>query len=445
MKPPINIPDLELGVRAFLQLAIILLTCRAFGYIGKRFLGQTQVVSEMIAGVFLGPSILMRLFPGFQAWLFPKTYLVEGIVVKNPSMQVLYVASQFGLALYMFLVGIEFDFSLLGKQKGAGIAVSISGIAAPFLFGALLAMQVHGDSRFFLANISMTNAILYFGAAMCITAFPMLARIIVEKRLSKTEMGTLALGAGAFDDVFAWTLLAVVLAATKGDAMIGVKAIGGGILYAAFILTGGKRFFAYLQDLMVKEGKLTDSIFVVILAVLMLCSWLTDAIGIYAVFGAFFAGAAMPKTGPLAEAVRAKIEPLTVNMLLPLFFVFSGLNTQIGLINSPALWGITLLVMFCAMAGKGGACTIASKLCGRTWNESIAIGTLMNARGLMELIILNIGREKGVISDTLFTIMVLMAVVTTLIASPLFEWIYGKRIAPTPTMESSPAWAGTEG
>lgn len=441
MNPSVNIPDLDLGIRAFLQLAIILLTCRVFGYIGKRFLGQTQVVSEMIAGVFLGPSILMRMSPGFQAWLFPKTYLVHGVAVKNPSMQVLYVASQFGLALYMFLVGIEFDFRLLGKQKGAGILVSMSGIAAPFILGALLAVQVHGDPRFFQSNVSMTNAILYFGAAMCITAFPMLARIIVEKGLAKTEMGTLALGAGAFDDVFAWTLLAVVLAATKGDALIGVYAIGGGIAYATFILTGGKRFFAYLQTLMVKEGKLTDGIFVTILATLMLCSWLTDAIGIYAVFGAFFAGAAMPKTGPLAEAVRGKIEPLTVNMLLPLFFVFSGLNTQIGLINSPALWGITLLVMFASMAGKGGACTLAAKVAGRTWHESVAIGTLMNARGLMELIILNIGREKGVISDTMFTIMVLMAVITTLIASPLFEWIYGKRIVKDAALEASPAWS----
>ena len=441
MKPPVSISDLDLGIRAFLQLAVILLTCRVFGYIGKKFLGQTQVVSEMIAGVFLGPSVLLLVAPQFQTFLFPKTYLVQGFEVKNPSMQILYVASQFGLALYMFLVGIEFDFSLLGKQKGAGIAVSLSGIAAPFIFGALLALQVHGDPRFFTANVSLTNAILYFGAAMCITAFPMLARIIVEKRLSKTEMGTLALGAGAFDDVFAWTLLAIVLAAAKNDISIGVKAIGGGILYATFILTGGKRFFAHLQSLMEREGKLTDSIFVVVLATLFLCSWLTDAIGIYAVFGAFFAGAAMPKTGPLSEAVRQKIEPLTVNMLLPLFFVFSGLNTKLGLINSPALWGITLLVMFAAMAGKGGACTLAAKLCGRSWNESIAIGTLMNARGLMELIILNIGREKGVISDTMFTIMVLMAVVTTLIASPLFEWIYGKRIVQNASLENAPTWA----
>lgn len=441
MNPSVNIPDLELGIRAFSQLAVILLTCRAFGYIGKRFLGQTQVVSEMIAGVFLGPSVLQQWFPQIEAWIFPKTYLVHDVAVKNPSMQVLYVASQFGLALYMFLVGVEFDFRLLGKQKGAGVLVSMSGIAAPFLLGALLALQVSGDPDFFKPGVSQTNAILYFGAAMCITAFPMLARIIVEKGLSKTEMGTLALGAGAFDDVFAWTLLAVVLAATRNDAMIGIKAIGGGILYAAFILTAGKRFFAYLEAQVVKEGKLSDNVFVFILSILMFCSWLTDAIGIYAVFGAFFAGAAITKNGPLAIALREKIEPLTVNMLLPLFFVYSGLNTQIGLINSTALWGITLLVMFAAMAGKGGACTLAAKVSGRTWHESIAIGTLMNARGLMELIILNIGREKGVISDTLFTIMVLMAVVTTLIASPLFEWIYGKRVPKIPLDESSGPWA----
>ena len=175
--------DLELGIRAFLQLGVILLTCRVFGWLGRRFLGQTQVVSEMIAGVFLGPSVLKFIAPEFQQWLFPTTMTLGGQSIRHPSIQILYVMSQVGLALYMFLVGMEFDVKLLKQRSGSAALVSFSGILAPFGLGALIAMSIHDDPRFFPPNLGMGNAVLYLGAAMCITAFPMLARIIVEKAL----------------------------------------------------------------------------------------------------------------------------------------------------------------------------------------------------------------------------------------------------------------------
>lgn len=381
----------------------------------------------MIAGVVLGPSVLGLLQPQFQQWLFPKELLSAGEHLRHPSMQILYALSQLGLALYMFLVGVEFDIDLL-KQKGKSAAlVSFSGIAAPFLLGLLVASMIHTDSRFFPARVGGGPAALYMGAAMCITAFPMLARIIREKGIAGTAMGSLALAAGAFDDVVAWTLLAIVLAVTKSNVAIGLWAVAGGLAYAFFVLTAGSKVFGLIQRNVEREGEITPTTFALCIGIVMLGSWYTDAIGIYAVFGAFICGAAVPK-GALGAGLVKSIEPLAVGLLLPLFFVFSGLNTRIDLINSPSLWGIAIVILLAAIIGKGLACTLAARFSGEPWRESVAIGTLMNSRGLMELIILNIGLQQGVITPTLFTMLVLMAIVTTLMASPLFEKVYGYRL-----------------
>lgn len=420
--------DLDLGILFFVQIAIILVACRGFGWLFKKFLGQAQVVSEMAVGVILGPSVFGAFWPHTQEKLFPQFLIVNGVQTRHPSMQVIYILSQIGLTLYMFLVGLEFNTDLLKSRAKGAIAVSLSGMIAPFVLGGAFALYLYRRGDCFTPMVSWQNAALYTGAAMCITAFPMLARILFEKGIARTRMGTLALGAGATDDAMAWTLLAIVLAATKGDSKIAVWAIGGGAAYGILMATVGKRVFTFFERWTEKERSVTLPIYATVLTLLMLCAGFTDAIGIYAVFGAFIFGAVLPR-GEFAEGVRARTENLTVTLLLPTFFVFSGLNTKIGLLNSPELWLITLAIIVIAVAGKGVACMLAARWSGESWRESATIGVLMNSRGLMELIIVNIALQQGVITPTFFAMMVIMAIFTTVIASPLFEWIYGAHVA----------------
>ncbi|HWD39100.1 MAG TPA: cation:proton antiporter [Fimbriimonas sp.] len=420
--------DLDLMLKLLLQLGIILVTCRAVGWFGQRFLGQTQVVMEMLAGVLLGPSLLGILAPQVQKDLFPKEFatpvIYHGAKLGHPSMSIIYCLSQIGLVFYMFLVGLEFDVDLLRKSAKSALAVSLAGIAAPFILGALLGLMLAGNTTFFAAKVAPLNGALYLGAALCITAFPMLARILFEQGIAQTSMGTLALASGASNDVVAWIMLAVVIAVNKGDVNYAAYAIGGGTLFALFLFTIAKRALALLGRATEKAGKLTPTIFLTMMVCVIFSAYITDAIGVYAVFGAFMAGAAMPK-GQFAVLVRKQLElPVTV-FFLPLFFVYSGLNTRIDMVDTPYLWGITGLVCAAAIVGKGLACALAAKASGQPWRESWAIGSLMNSRGLMELILVNIAKKAGVITDQLFTILVIMAVVTTLMASPLYRWIYG--------------------
>lgn len=422
--------DLELGIHMFLQLAVILAVCRLVGWLGRRFLGQTQVVGEMIAGVCLGPSLLGAVAPQISSFLFPLSATGGG---RHPTIQVIYAMSQVGLALYMFLVGVDLDVNLLKSRAKGAVAVSTSGIVAPFVLGIGLVYLVFPRFGLFEPHVGVGQAALYMGAAMCITAFPMLARIIREKGIAGTSMGTLALAAGAMDDVVAWIALAIVIASTKAQPSYAVLAVGGGVLYAAFMMTAGKAFFRKVAAQVEKAKEMSPDVFAIVLVTVMLGSWFTDFIGVYAVFGAFICGAAIPK-GPLADSLKERIEPFIVSFMLPLFFVFSGLNTKIGLIDTPELWGFAIAALVVAMVGKGVACTLAAKASGEPWRESVAIGTLMNARGLMELIILNIGLQHGVITQRLYTVLVLMAVVTTLMASPIFSWIMNKK-QPVPAGE----------
>ena len=422
--------NFDLVLRLFLQIAVILLACRVVGIIGRRF-GQTQVVSEMITGVVLGPSLLGLFLPSVQQWLFPITATIkvgaETATITHPSMSIIYAISQVGLVLYMFLIGLEFNADLLkGRMHSAGI-VSLAGIATPFMLGALATIWIVNEPGFFRPNIALWNAAMYMGASMSITAFPMLARIIFEKGISGTSMGTMALAAGSLDDAIAWCLLAVVLAAFNSNPSIAVFAIGGGVLFVVFMTTIGRRLLQVLARWTERDNGVSMTTMLTMLVILMASAWFTDYIGIYAVFGAFIAGTAMPR-GRFAHEVRSHMEYLTTTLLLPLFFVYSGLNTRIGLVNTPALWTITAVIVVLAVAGKGLACMLAARWAGEPWREAATIGVLMNARGLMELIILNIGLQAGVIGPTLFTIMVLMAVITTLMASPLFEWLYGRHL-----------------
>ncbi len=404
----------ELSVRFFLQMAFILAVCRATAWAFMQ-VGQSRVVSEMIAGVLMGPSLMGWLFPAFSAYLFPAE-----------SKPILFSVAQLGLVLYMFLIGVEFDHGLIRQRLRSAASISLAGILAPFALGGLLAYVIAGDPALFAAKTTRPEAILFMGAAMAITAFPMLARIIFEQGLSKTSIGTLALAAGSLDDVAAWCVLAVVLASFQSDWSIALLAIGGGTAFALVTLTVLKRLLAPLGERVQAAGGMSADMLVFTLMLVMLGAWFTDHIQIYAVFGAFVMGLAMPR-GKFAEELHRQLYPLTVALLLPVFFVYSGLNTKIGLVNSPYLWGLAALVLLVAVAGKGVACYLAARWHGEPHREAMAIGTLMNARGLMELIILNIGLQRGIIEPALFTIMVLMAVVTTLMATPIFERIYGKK------------------
>lgn len=418
--------NLQLAIQLFFQIAIILMACQAVGAVAKR-MGQPQVVAEMLTGVLLGPSLLGLFLPEVSTKLFPAD-----------SMKVLFPLSQLGLALYMFVVGLEFRMDIVQKKFGSAVAVSLAGMITPFVLGAGLGWYFFHHTNLFPAKTSQTEALIFMGAAMCITAFPMLARIIHFKKLAGTTMGTVALGAGAIDDAAAWCLLAVVLASFDGDFSHAVKNIAGGILYVSLSLWIVRPILARWAKGIEARGQLSDSEFVRCLILLALGAWFTDMIGLHAVFGAFIMGAVMPR-GLVVKALTERIEPLTVGLLLPLFFTYSGLNTQIALLDSAYLWAMTGLVMVAAVGGKGIACWLAARATGISNREALGIGTLMNARGLMELIIINIGLQRGVISPALFATLVIMAVITTLMASPLFEYLVGQhRFTSEPNENTSP-------
>jgi Kef-type K+ transport system membrane component KefB len=380
----------------------------------------------MVAGVLLGPSLLGWLAPSVSAYLFPKA-----------SMPVLFSAAQVALVLYMFTVGMDFDLGLLRSRTRSAVFVSGAGIAVPFALGALIArgLLARGEGGLFGAGIAPLQGVLFMGAAMSITAFPVLARIIQEQGIAKTALGTLVLAAGSMDDAAAWCLLAIVLSAFGGSASLALLAVGGGLLFALAMLGPGRRLLAPLGPRAERDGSVSAGTFTRVLVLVMLAAFLTDAIRIYAVFGAFLTGAAMPR-GRFVEDLKRRIEPLTVGFLLPLFFVYSGLNTRIGLLTSPSLILLTLVVVLAACAGKGIACWAAARVSGESGRDALATGILMNARGLMELIILNIGLERGIITPTLFTMMVLMALATTLMATPLFRLVYRRAPAPENAAEA---------
>ena len=426
--------NLHLALQFFLQLAVILLFCRIVGAIAARF-GQPQVVAEMLAGVLLGPSLFGLLWPEAQHWLFPW----DSTQKMRDTQSYLFPASQLGLALYMFVVGMEFRVDIVKRQLKSSIAVSVAGMVTPLLFGAALAWIFVQYTDLFPRKASLLEAMLFLGASMCITAFPVLARIIHHKKLSGTSMGTVALGAGAINDASAWCLLAVVLASFDKNWNHALANIGGGLAYVAVTLLVVRPFLARAKKWLVKDGTLNDSGLVFALVLMTLGAFFTDLIGLHAVFGAFVMGAAMPR-GVVVRDVIGRIQPLTVALLLPLFFTYSGLNTKIGLLNSGFLWLMCGAVLIAAVLGKGVACWLAARATGVPNREALGIGTLMNARGLMELIIINIGLQRGIISEGLFATLVIMAVVTTLMASPLFERLVGSGThQPVPEPEAEEA------
>jgi len=413
--------NLHLAIQFFLQLAVILLFCRVVGAVAAKF-GQPQVVAEMIAGVLLGPSFFGLIWPEAQTALFAwdKTQTLRD------TQSYLFPASQLGLALYMFVVGMEFRVDIIRQNLKSSIAVSAAGMIAPFLLGAGLGWVFFHHTELFPKRTSLLEAMLFLGASMCITAFPMLARIIHFKKLNGTTMGTVAIGAGALDDATAWCLLAIALASFDNNWSRALWNIAWGAAYVSVALGLVRPLAKRFEHHFTENDSLSEAGLVVGLALMALGAWVTDKVGLHAVFGAFIMGAAMPR-GIVTRELIARIQPLTVALLLPLFFTYSGLNTKIGLLNTSFLWLMCGAVLVAAILGKGVACWLAARATGISNREALGIGVLMNARGLMELIIINVGLQRGIISEGLFATLVIMAVVTTLMASPIFDRLVEKR------------------
>jgi Kef-type K+ transport system membrane component KefB len=405
----------QLSVLFFMQLFAIVAVSRGVGWLAKRYLGQPQVVGEMIAGVLLGPSLLGLLAPEWQALLFPKE--TRGL---------LYAVAQLGVGLYMFIVGLGFRADHFRSNARSATAVSLSGMLAPFAVAIVLAPWLRSIPGLFGPTVTATQAALFTGACIAITAFPMLARIIHERGLSGTPLGTLSLSSGAIDDAGAWTVLAVVLATFGDGAGVAIKAIGGAAIFAVVVLGVGPRLLRPLGARAERTGVVGQTETGIALMLFLLAAFAMDAVGMHAVFGGFLLGVAMPR-GAFAEGLRRQLEPMTVLLLLPCFFTFSGLNTQLALVADPALLVVTLVVLAASIVAKGGACWAAARLTGQDNATALGVGALMNARGLMELIIINIGLARGIIGPALFSMLVLMAIATTLMTSPLFEIVYGRR------------------
>ena len=407
----------QLSVAFFLQVALIIATCRVVGWCVKRWLGQPQVVGEMIAGVLLGPSVLGALFPDAAAALFPEE-----------SRKVLYVGAQFGVGLYMFIVGLTFDRREFAASARGAAVVATGGMVVPFLAAAALVPWLIRVPGLFTPQVGTLQAMQFLGAAIAITAFPMLARIIHEQGIGGTRLGVIALSAGAIGDAGAWIVIAFVLASLGEGSGVAIRALGGGLGFALVMLLLAPRALRILERL-VRPGQENEELLIAAALVLFaLCAWAMDAAGIHAVFGGFLLGVAMPR-GAVADTIRARLEPFTVVFLLPLFFTFSGLNTNLRVMQSASLIEVALAVVAVSILAKGGACYLAARASGEDHRTALGIGALMNARGLMELIIINIGLQRGVIGPPLFAILVLMAIVTTLLASPLYQWSRRQRPA----------------
>ncbi|AKJ05465.1 Kef-type K+ transport system membrane component KefB [Archangium gephyra] len=393
------------------QLVVIIGLSRLIGN-GARWLGQPLVIAEVLAGILLGPSMLGWLAPGVMGALFPAD-----------SMPVLRMLSQLGPILFMFLIGLELDPRVLRGQGRASLFISHTSILVPFALGALAALVLH--PRLSEPSVPFSSFVLFMGAAMSVTAFAVLARILSEHGLLRSKVGMLALTCAAVDDVTAWCLLAFVVSLVRASDLMhaGLTTLLA-LLYIGFMLGLVRPFLARLGARVANKEGLTQNVVALTLMMLLASAWATERIGIHALFGAFLFGLIVPKQGGLAEALAEKLEDVVVVLILPVFFAYSGLRTQVGLLEGASDWALCGLILLVACVGKFGGTTLAARLTGMRWREAGALGILLNTRGLIELIVLNIGLDLGVISPKLFTMMVIMALVTALMTSPLLRWMY---------------------
>jgi Kef-type K+ transport system membrane component KefB len=393
--------------QVLLALVAIIITARVLGAAFRR-LHQPQVIGEMIAGILLGPSLLGHMAPALSASLFPSTVL--------PFLSVI---SQIGVIVYMFLVGVQLDTKLLRQRMEISIAISQASIVAPFLLGALLALWLY--PLLSTRNISFTEFALFMAVAMSVTAFPVLARILTDRQMQNSRIGVIALACAAAGDVMAWCLLAFVVSVARArteQVLVTIALTAGFIIFVFFLVKPAIGWFVRRHSSERQTGP--DTIVIVFVAI-FLAALATERIGIHALFGAFLIGVIVPHDSPLANDVRKKLEDSIVLLLLPAFFAFSGLRTEIGLVHGLQDWFICILIILVASAGKFGGSFVAARLTGSDWRQAASLGILMNTRGLMELIVLNVGLDLGVISPKLFAMLVLMAVITTVATTPILQ------------------------
>ncbi|MEH2078768.1 MAG: cation:proton antiporter [Nostoc sp.] len=423
-------------ILVLVEVLIVIGLSRLVG-LAFRSIKQPLVIGEIVAGIMLGPSLLGLVAPHLAVTLFPP----ETIPFLN-------VLSQVGLIFFMFLIGLELNPKYLGGQLEVAVLTSHVSILVPFSLGTLLAVLLYplvSD-----ASVSFTAFALFLGAAMSITAFPVLARIITENNLQGTRLGTLALTCAAVDDVTAWCVLAVAIAVARTGNFTGaVPTIIASLIYIGLMLTVGRWFLQGLAKHYVRAGRLSQVLLAGIYMAVVASALITELIGIHLIFGAFLLGAAMPKNEDLVRELAVKTEDFVLIFLLPIFFAYSGLKTQIGLLNRPELWLLCALVLGVAIAGKYVGTYVAARVSGISKREASALGWLMNTRGLTELIVLNIGLELKVISPLIFTMLVIMALVTTFMTSPLLEWTYPKKLirldVVEPELEAQTATSATDG
>ena len=395
-----------------LQIGVILVVARLVGWVFRK-LHQPQVVGEMIAGILLGPSFLGWLAPDISAHLFPPQ-----------SLGFLSALSQVGLILFMFLVGLQLNPQTLRKWGHTAVVTSHTSIIVPFFLGSLLALYLY--PRLSDDSVTFTQFALFLGTAMSITAFPVLARILTEHNLLRTRVGTLTIACAAVDDVTAWCILAGVVLLVRATqlAIPFWLTLIGSIAYIAIMVFAIRSLLRKLQERYRRRGTISRDELAFLLLLVLASAWITELLGIHALFGAFLVGVIMPKEQRFVHALTEKLEDVAVVLLLPLFFAFTGLRTSIGLVNGAEMWFYFGFIIAVAIMGKFGGSTLAARMTGIQWREAGALGVLMNTRGLIELVVLNIGLDIGVISSALFTMMVLMALVTTFMTTPLLEWIY---------------------
>jgi Kef-type K+ transport system membrane component KefB len=394
-----------------LQITVILAVCRLTGSLFRKF-HQPRVVGEMFAGILLGPSLLGWIAPQFSAYLFPPS-----------SLGFLNALSQVGVVIFMFLVGLGINPKELKHQSHSAVLVSHVSITAPFVLASLLALYLY--PRLSDDSVSFTNFALFMGAAMSVTAFPVLARILNERDMMQSRLGTIAIACAAVDDVTGWCILAyivVLIRAAHETTSIWVT-LGGILLFAVIMIYGVRFLLRGLERTFHKYGEISENRMAFLLLLALASALCTERLGIHLLFGSFLMGAIMPKEPKFVRYVLDRFETITITLLLPLFFAFTGLRTNIGLLKGPTMWFYCGLIILVATGGKLGGSTIAGWFSGMPFREAAGLGTLMNTRGLMELVILNIGLDIKVISPALFSMMVLMALFTTFMTTPVLELI----------------------
>ncbi len=397
-----------------LQIITIIFTARVFSFLFKK-IGQPSVIGEITAGIFLGPSFVGYYFPEFSHFLFPVA-----------SLSNLKFLSQIGLILFMFVVGMELDFKVLRTKAHEALVISHASIIIPFALGVGFAYFIY--DKFAPEGINFLSFSLFIGIAMSITAFPVLARIIQERGISKTKLGSIVITCAAIDDITAWCALAAVIAIVKAGSFVSsLYTIALAIVYLLFMLRIVQPFLKQLGEKYSSKEGLTKPIVAVFFLTLLISAFLSEIIGIHALFGAFLAGVVMPTNVSFRNIFIEKIEDVSSVLLLPLFFVFTGLRTQIGLLNDVYLWEVCGVIIFIAIVGKFWGSAIAARFVGQSWKDSFTIGALMNTRGLMELIVLNIGFDLGVLNPQIFAMMVIMALFTTFMTGPALDftnWLF---------------------